>query len=157
MNFFSLQIVYVWLKNQTTKNIPSTALFLRSLGAKQHVYLDIVGKGLRLWQETLRSVRDILQEKNKTYKDTHVLYLFFPVETASLATQNYAIWSYTVSNLYNFKKEKMKEWHFLNEHQVFTCGNERTVRQKCQENSAVQYHRQWGNYAAVDVFQCINP
>jgi hypothetical protein len=49
----------------------------------------------------------------------------------------------------------MKEWHFWNEGQVFTCENERTMRQKCWENSATQYHRQWGNCAAVDMFQCI--
>ena len=61
--FFSLQIVYVWLKNQTTKNIPSTALFLISLAAKQNVYLDIVGKRKSLWQETFWSVLDILQKK----------------------------------------------------------------------------------------------
>jgi len=53
------------------------------------------------------------------------------------------------------RDKNMTEWHFRNEHKVFTCGNERAMRQKCQENSAAWYHRQWGNYAAVDVFQCI--
>lgn len=96
VNFFSLQIIYVWLKNQTTKNIPNTALFLRSLAAKQHVYLDIVGKGLSLWQKTFRSVRDILQKKNKDYKEMHVLFSVFPAETASLATQ-------IARELHNFK------------------------------------------------------
>ena len=154
VNFFSLQIVYVWLKNRTTKNIPSTALFLRSLAARQHVYLDIVGKVLSLWQKIFQIVRDILQEKNETYKEIHILCLIFPAETASLATQ-------TVPELQNFKftqfleRKEKKEWHFLNEHQVFTCGNEKAMRQKCQENGATRYHRQWGNYAAMDVFQCI--
>jgi hypothetical protein len=105
VNFFSLQIVYVWLKNQTTKNITSTALFLRSLAAKQHAYLDTVGKGLSLWQETFWSVRDILQEKNKIYKEMHILCSVFSTVPASLATQ-------TVPELCNFKLHNFKLTQF---------------------------------------------
>jgi hypothetical protein len=49
-----LQIVFVWQKNQA-ENISNTVPFLRSLTARQHVYLETVGKVISLWEQTFWS------------------------------------------------------------------------------------------------------